>query len=107
MIVWGSKGHLLLLAPAGEQNCEICERDRTFHVVLQYRVWGLYWIFTFITKKEYMVLCEICERGWGLDAVEIEERLKDVGEKSPIPFMHQYGFFIFIGVVILISILVS
>ena len=48
-----------------------------------------------------MVVCEICERGWELEADKFEKSIKEDGAKSPIPFMHRYGLLVLIGFIVL------
>jgi hypothetical protein len=46
MIVWGSGGDALNLGTLQTKRCDVCEKERPFNVILQYRYWGLYWIFS-------------------------------------------------------------
>ena len=100
MIVWGSGGSTINLGPLDTRRCDICEKDRPFDVILQYRYWGLYWIFNFMTQKKYLLLCDVCERGWELEANKIESSLKS----APIPFMRRYGLLTLVGIVVLLVI---
>lgn len=95
MIVWGSGGDALNLGTLETRHCEVCEKDRPFSVILQYRYWGLYWIFNFVTQRKYMLLCDVCQRGWELERSKVDGLLKEV----PIPFMRRFGGFVLIGVV--------
>lgn len=63
MIIWGSGGDVINLGTLETRRCEVCEKDRPFNLILQYRYWGLYWIFNFVTEKKYMLLCDVCQRG--------------------------------------------
>jgi hypothetical protein len=102
MIVWRSGGDTINLGTLETGYCKVCERERPFNLILQYRYWGLYWIFNFIAEKKYMLLCDVCQRGWELESREVENELKSV----PIPFMRRYGFLVFIaiiGIIILVS----
>lgn len=95
MIVWGSGGDIINFGTLKTQYCSICEQERPFHLILQYKYWGLYWIFNFVTEKRYFLLCEVCQRGWELDSNKVEKTLKSV----PIPFMRQYGLFVLFSIV--------
>ena len=102
MIVWGSKGFSRnLLSGYRVAHCEVCEKDRHYKLALVYKIWGLWWIFNFVTERQYMVVCEICERGWELEADKFEKSIKEDGAKSPIPFMHRYGLLVLIGFIVL------
>lgn len=101
MIVWGSGGDVVNCGAVRLQHCETCEKERQFNLVLQYRYWGVYWIFNFITEKQYLLLCDVCNRGWELDSSEVESNLNEV----PIPFLHRYGCFTILGGIAVIWIL--
>lgn len=88
MIIWGSRGDVINLGQGGTQHCEVCERERPFHYLLQYRYFHLYWVFGMVTQKQYLLLCDICNRGWKLNSGEVEKRL---GKALPIPFMQRFG----------------
>jgi hypothetical protein len=94
MIIWGSGGDVVNLGVLETRHCEVCEKDRPFKIILQYRYWGLYWIFNVVTKKNYLLICDVCSRGWEIDAGKLEPQLTTV----PIPFMRRYGILILIGI---------
>jgi hypothetical protein len=103
MIVWGSGGDILNLGTLETSRCEVCEKDRPFNLILQYRYWGLYWIFNFVTEKKYMLLCDVCQRGWELESSKVEGVMKSV----PIPFMRRFGFLVLIAIIVGLAILGS
>jgi hypothetical protein len=88
MVIWGSGGDTVDLGVSEHKYCDVCERERPFKVFLQYRYAHIYWIFSWITKKHYSLLCDICSRGWILKAEEVEKTLP----KIPIPFMRRWGW---------------
>jgi hypothetical protein len=88
MIIWGSGGNVVPLGRHETRHCETCEKERLFNLVLRYRYWHLYWIFALVTQKKYLLVCEICQRGWELPSRTVEEAIGRV----PIPFMRRYGF---------------
>jgi uncharacterized protein YlaI len=104
MIIWGSRGKSLNLGKVKTEQCSICEKERDFNLVLNYRYFGFYWIFNIVTKKVYMLVCNICNRGWELDKDKVE---KEILSNVPIPFMHKYGLFVFLGIIAIITLLVS
>ncbi len=93
MLIWGTGGDCKNLGIVSHRHCETCEKSRPFDLVLEYRYWGLYWIFNFIVKKNYFVLCDICQRGWELHETEVEKRILN----PPLPFMQRYGLAVFLG----------
>lgn len=72
-------------------HCNECDEERPFRLYLQYRYWGLFWIFCFTTHRKYTKVCTYCQNGWELPAAEIEPSLESV----PIPFMRRYGLAVF------------
>jgi hypothetical protein len=87
-LIWGSGGNSVNLGEIEHKHCEICERERPFAIVLQYRYAHVYWIFSWITEEHYSLLCTICSRGWELNAKEIKKTLT----KDPIPFIRRWGW---------------
>ncbi len=101
MIVWGSGGKVVDCGPSRSEYCSVCERERRFNLILQYRYWGIYWIFNCVTEKSYMWLCDICSRGQELESAEVEAILGG----SAVPFMHRFGCLVFIGAIGVFSII--
>jgi hypothetical protein len=95
MIIWGTGGDMVNLGVLDTRRCEMCEKDRPFNIILNYRYFGFYWVFNFVTKKKYLLICNVCSRGWELDAGKLEPRL----QSAPIPFMRRYGFLVLIGAI--------
>lgn len=93
MLIWGTGGDVKDLGNLTDKHCETCERERPFKLLVEYRTFGFYWIFNFLTHKKYWLLCEICHRGWELHKSEVESRLAAV----PIPFMARYGMAVLVG----------
>ena len=98
-IIWGSGGKEIDFGLIESRICEVCEKERPFKLLLQYRYWGFYWIFNRVTEKKYLQTCELCRRGWELDTSKVEDHLIKSGI-SPIPFMTRYGLLIFIAIVV-------
>jgi len=53
-----------------------------------------------VTEKKYHLACDICRRGWELNASDVEPKL----EKNPIPFMTRFGWTFLVGFIVLIAI---
>src|SRR5688572_22036918 len=75
MIIWGSGGKTVDMGVVENKRCETCEKERPFKLMLGYRYAHLYYIFSWVTKKQYMLLCDVCQRGWELKTAEIERSL--------------------------------
>ena len=97
MIVWGTRGDVVNLGHRATTACATCEKERPFDLVLQYRSAGFYWVFNFVTRKDYMLLCQACSRGWAVTQQSAERELKAV----PIPFMRRYGLLSLVGAIVL------
>ncbi|MBS1808749.1 MAG: hypothetical protein JST84_11200 [Acidobacteria bacterium] len=97
MIIWGMDSDVKHISGAGLNHCETCERKRPFNVILQYRFAYLYYIFAWVTSKQYFLTCEVCQRGWKLNQKTVEANL----EQNPIPFLHRYGWSFLVGLVAL------
>ena len=95
MIVWGKKGHVANLGPQGSRHCPVCERERPFHLMLQYTVHHIWYVFKWVSGKEYGAMCEVCQRGDRLNAKAVESKLG----KSPIPFGARWGWAFLAGMV--------
>jgi len=100
MIIWGSGSGNSDLGAVETRHCEICEKEREFKVMLNYRYAHLYYL-RWVTEKKYHLLCDICSRGWSLKAKDVEAKL----EKNPIPFMTRFGWAFLVGGVALLFLL--
>ena len=83
---WGSKN--IDLGALQTHHCTVCAGPRTYRLICQYGYFGVMFLLNFVTRKEYLSLCEVCWRGYKLNNKEVESRLG----RSPIPFFDQYGF---------------
>lgn len=68
------------------QDCDICKRKRRFYIILEYKYWSIYWIFNFLTNKQFSMHCTICGRNWELLGDE-EPTIKEY----PIPMIDRAG----------------
>lgn len=101
-IVWGSGGDNIDLGVVEDKYCEVCEKNRPFKMFLQYRYAHIYWIFSWITQKQYLLLCDICHRGWNLKTAEVEKTLS----QNPIPFIRRKGW-VFLVSLIMVPLLIG
>jgi hypothetical protein len=63
MLVWGSKGEVADLGPQESRHYPACEKERSFRLMLQYRVSHISYIFKWVTEKQYGPVCAVCHRG--------------------------------------------
>jgi hypothetical protein len=102
-IIWGSGGDSVNLGVSEHKHCQTCQQQRPFKTILQYRYAHLYWIFAWVTWKQYSLLCDICDRGWTLDTADVEKTLA----RHPIPFMRRWGWAFLVGFFMLIAFMAS
>lgn len=95
MIVWGSGGDNVFVAPLNEQPCDGCGQHQPFSVVLNYQYFGFYWFFNCVTDRTYYALCDVCRRGMVIDQPEILSKMP----AARIPFMRRYGLVV-LGIVV-------
>jgi hypothetical protein len=100
MIVWGKKGHVANLGSQGSRHCPVCEKERPFHLMLQYTVHHIWYVFKWVSGKQYGTVCEVCQRGDKLDAKAVESKL----EKSPIPFGARWGWAFLAGLIAIVAV---
>jgi hypothetical protein len=83
--------------------CEVCERERTFHIVLTYIHSHMWFIFGWVREKQYHLACDICSRGKKLAIEEVEKIIPE----NTIPFMHRHGWkFIMFPLILVFSLMV-
>lgn len=63
--------------------------------MLQYTVRHIWYVFKWVTGKQYAVVCDVCQRGDKLDAKVVEAKLT----KSPIPFGTRWGWAFLAGMI--------
>ncbi|MBK0394881.1 hypothetical protein [Ramlibacter algicola] len=63
------------LGPQGSKPCPACERERGFRLVLQYKVSHLWYVFKWLSDKQYGLVCEVCNRGEKLATQAVEAKL--------------------------------
>jgi len=103
MIIWNSGGEVMNLGAMDRRRCDTCEATQPFSIVLQYRYWALYWIFSLVTEKRFLLVCDVCHRGSEIEAAAIEQLLA----ADPIPFMRRFGVLVLAGVVVVLMLMGS
>ena len=101
MIIFGSGGDVVPLGQTETRYCPVCERERTFSLVLHYRFSHVYYLFGMVEKRQYFEVCDVCNRGEKLDRKEIERQLGRV----PIPFMRRFGCLVAILLLVLFGVI--
>ena len=75
MFVWGSRGGVADLGPQESRHCPVCERERSFRLMLQYKVSHVWYVFKWVSDKQYAMLCDVCHRGEKLVTQAVEAKL--------------------------------
>ncbi len=96
MIVWGSKGEVSVLDAHEHKHCPVCEKERTFLVQLHYKVNHIWYLFKWVTSKQYVKVCEVCQRGEKLATNAVEEKFG----KPAIPFMARWGWAFLVALIV-------
>jgi hypothetical protein len=88
MLIWGSRGESKDLGPIETRACPTCEKDRPFHLYVNYRLHHIWYLLKWVTQKQYMQLCEVCRRG-----TEVEKASPLLAKaKGAIPAYHRYSW---------------
>lgn len=95
MIIWGTGAGGADLGQQSVQECPVCEKVRPFNLLLRYRYAHLYYL-RWVTKRQYFLACEICQRGAELNVPETEKALG----KDPVPFMTRNGWMFLLGAIV-------
>ena len=75
MLVWGSKSGVTDLGPQGSRPCPVCEKERNFRLLLQYKVSHIWYVFKWVSQKQYAMVCEVCQRGEKLVTQVVEAKI--------------------------------
>jgi hypothetical protein len=75
MLVWGSKVGVADLGQQEGRHCPVCERERGFRLMLQYKVSHLWYVFKWVSDKQYALVCDVCRRGEKLVTQAVEAKL--------------------------------
>jgi hypothetical protein len=94
MIVWGSGGGSAVAGDGGMLNCPICNCAQRFDIVVNYRYAHVWYIISWVTKREYSLVCSHCHNGMPATKEQYAGRLSD---KDPIPFMRRRGWLVGAG----------
>jgi hypothetical protein len=97
MLIWGSRSKNVELGVVATQPCGTCEKERPFKLVLDYRYGHLWYLFRLVLEKNYAIVCEVCRRGWRVDAAKAEAGLG----RNPIPFATRWSWAALVGLVAL------
>lgn len=97
LISWSSGEKTEDLKIIEKKFCNTCEMTRPFKLFLRYKFSTLQYIYRWVTERQYMLVCEVCQHSILLDAAKAESILG----RNPIPFWTRNGWaFLVIGIII-------
>ncbi|MDR2012029.1 MAG: zinc ribbon domain-containing protein [Rhodanobacter sp.] len=94
LYIWGSGGGSAIAGDAGMHNCPICNSAQRFDIVVNYRYRHFWYILSWVSKREYSLVCSRCHNGMPATKEQYAGRLSD---KDPIPFMRRRGWLVGVG----------
>ena len=100
MLIWGSRSESKDLGQIETKPCPTCEKDRPFHMYVQYRLHHIWYALKWVTQRQYLNLCEVCSRGHTVAAAHVPPELA----KIAVPAMHRFSW---IAAPVLIAIIAS
>lgn len=95
MLIWGRGSAGVRVAAAGNNDCPYCETEKPYSVYLNYRYAHLYYLFSWITQREYVRACDNCRRGKVLSRDEV----KALAAVDPVPWLQRSGWMIGAGLI--------
>ena len=88
MLIWGSRTESKDLGPTETRTCPTCEKERPFHLIVQYRLHHIWYLFKWVTQKQVLQLCDVCRRG-----TEVDKSSNLLAQaKGAIPAFHRYSW---------------
>ena len=99
MIIWGFGRERVELGPAQARECGHCAHRRPFRHVLRYRFVHIWYLFCWVTEKQYLAVCDICHHAVPQDTQAFEAALP----RSPIPFYRRSGWVVLLGLVAVVG----
>lgn len=87
MLIWGSGSDSLRVRAASSKPCPTCGLERPFSLYLLYDYAHLYYLFSWVTKRVYLVACDICQRGTVVPRSDVGALPED-----PIPALRRSGW---------------
>jgi hypothetical protein len=88
MLIYGVRERSILLAELGQRSCAHCGDWREFTAQLHYTFMHVYWVFGAVLHREYLAVCDRCDRGVVVERDQIAHMI----DQDPIPLVHRWGF---------------
>ena len=95
MFIWGSGGGHAVIGDAGAAQCSNCNSVRAFKYGVNYRYAHIWYLFKWITKRTYVRLCSVCDRGADVPKAEALAG----GRKDAIPLSYRFGGYLLLAAI--------
>lgn len=96
-------GNELDLGPVHPQDCEVCQKEQLFHLLLVYRYEHLFRLFGNVRSQSYVLVCDVCKTSFRIpkDVAWKLGRLK----QNPIPIHKRFGCLFLLLVIIVLAVI--
>ena len=95
MLIWGTRGNAVKMGPGPTQNCPNCAQTRSFSYWVQYKIFHLWYLIRLVTSKNYMLACDVCERGTTVP----QDQAMATATTNPIHWFDRFSWLIPTGAV--------
>ncbi|MCD8139413.1 MAG: zinc ribbon domain-containing protein [Planctomycetaceae bacterium] len=95
LLLWGSGGGHAVLGELPEEQCEACGAKSTATALVTYRYWHLWYLFSFLVRREYFKACSACGAVVPFDKTEARLQFP----KDNIPFIRKRGWLAVIALI--------
>lgn len=90
MIISGSGQGQATVGQLDPNTCPICGKRSTFSVLVNYTYAHLWWLFSFVKKREYLVRCDTCSGTAAMDQATVRQKFLS----DNIPFIRRNGWIV-------------
>lgn len=88
--IWGTGGGRSDEGNIGIHQCEVCNNQAQFNAAVYYRYFHFWYIFSFLTSRQYIYECSHCSNGYSIKAAEFKKNFP----KNHIPFFRKFSWLI-------------
>jgi hypothetical protein len=100
VIIWGRGCATCVAGEAGVRDCPVCQNAQRFDFVVSYSYAHIWYLFSWVTSRKYMVICSRCHNGVVIPAHEFQSQVR----KDPIPLWRRYGWTLILAILGLVTV---
>lgn len=93
--IWGSGGGRSEEGNIGIHQCEVCNNQAQFNAAIYYRYFHFWYIFSFLTSRQYIYECSHCSNGYRVKAAEFKKNFP----KNNISFFRKFNLLIWFTII--------